>query len=618
MADNKIEIEIVLDDGTIKKGFATINNEAKKSAKEVSDSFSVKNLIGGVAIGTALGNIIVSGFRSAFSGIRNIISGSLDEAIEGQFNLQKLNSALINTGQFSKETSSSLNELASQLQAASSFTDDAVLSTESLLINLGRLSAEQIPAATKAALDLASALDIDLNAAATLVGKAAQGNIESFTRYGLVIQKGATNAQTFSNVLTALNEKFSGTAAREVNTFAGSTKQLSNAFNDAKQSIGDLIINSPTVIALFKTITENINKFSKSIGSLKGSGDIFTGISDGLFFLGNVTIQFVIRPFEVLINVMSTLFRTFLTLFSASAAIATGVVAGIGKALNALGIISDETAKKIQAPFDTAFQSMKDNASAAIENVKTAIDQPFSDNLSNGLVDLKTQLETVREQIRLTKEEASNNNNNNNNDKKIIEPESLTVIDSFNAVIDGSKQRINELSMTAREGFAQVGKSAIDSLGRAVGGAFASMGAAFANGENGLKAFVKSFLGAVGQIAVQLGTELILRGIAYSLDPFTATIGPPLIAAGAALATFGGVLSAFGGGGAPTASGAVGAQTQGQGLNNETFEPVQEKPKTEIAVNILGNVLDRRETGLEITRILQENFDSNDLIMTRA
>ena len=42
MAEEKIEIKIVLDDGSIQKGFATIETAAKKSGDKVKDSFGDK------------------------------------------------------------------------------------------------------------------------------------------------------------------------------------------------------------------------------------------------------------------------------------------------------------------------------------------------------------------------------------------------------------------------------------------------------------------------------------------------------------------------------------------------------------------------------------------------
>ena len=40
-------------------------------------------------------------------------------------------------------------------------------------------------------------------------------------------------------------------------------------------------------------------------------------------------------------------------------------------------------------------------------------------------------------------------------------------------------------------------------------------------------------------------------------------------------------------------------------------EPEQQRPGTQIAVNIQGNILDRRQTGLEIAEVINEVFGTN-------
>jgi hypothetical protein len=90
--------------------------------------------------------------------------------------------------------------------------------------------------------------------------------------------------------------------------------------------------------------------------------------------------------------------------------------------------------------------------------------------------------------------------------------------------------------------------------------------------------------------------------------------GGALIAAGAALATFGGVLAGLGsaketGGGVATAGG-------GSSVSNDPVTAIPEtekqKPVTQVQVNIQGNVLDRRETGMAIMDVIREEFYGRD------
>ena len=66
-----------------------------------------------------------------------------------------------------------------------------------------------------------------------------------------------------------------------------------------------------------------------------------------------------------------------------------------------------------------------------------------------------------------------------------------------------------------------------------------------------------------------------------------------------------GTATATGGGGVVGAGGTadLGAVADGSQLERN-------KPGTQIAVNIQGNVLDRRQTGIEIVEIIKEQFDT--------
>jgi hypothetical protein len=93
------------------------------------------------------------------------------------------------------------------------------------------------------------------------------------------------------------------------------------------------------------------------------------------------------------------------------------------------------------------------------------------------------------------------------------------------------------------------------------------------------------------------------------------------VAAGTAALVLGGALKALSGGMGGTGSAPAGSSGGGGGSGSTGFsapdtqfgtpEEMQEmqKPSTNISVNIQGNVLDRRQTGLEISEVIREAFD---------
>jgi hypothetical protein len=204
------------------------------------------------------------------------------------------------------------------------------------------------------------------------------------------------------------------------------------------------------------------------------------------------------------------------------------------------------------------------------------------------------------------------------------ETQALTFSQLFADIMVGMELQAQDTAANASKIFRNLGRTMLQTIGQGAGQAFAAFGQAVAQGENALEAFGKSLLNTMGQMAIQLGTQFILQGIAYTYAGLAN--GPPLIAAGAALATFGGVLSAVGGVGPRGVTGGGSAGVAGTGLDttnpfSERFRPEDvgpETPQTAINLTINGNVLDRRQTGLEIAQILEEQFADQGLSVRGA
>jgi hypothetical protein len=169
------------------------------------------------------------------------------------------------------------------------------------------------------------------------------------------------------------------------------------------------------------------------------------------------------------------------------------------------------------------------------------------------------------------------------------------------------------------------------SLGQGFVNAFASVGAALVNGENAFEAFGRAVLSSFGDILIMLGTQAIFASTAMIAAPLLFGLqGAAGVAAGLALITAGGALKAFAGGAGGGASAAAGggvAAGGGGGFEGgeldtggitEVAELERETPGTTVTVNVQGNILDRRETGLEIAEVINETFGSNGVVITQA
>lgn len=575
MATEQIEVEIVLDDGSIRKGFTKINKQSQKTGKKIGSS---------LAAGLGKASLALAGFGAAIAGafaVRKVIAAASaqEEAIN------KINIALANTGKLTEGASQGMQDFASELQKVTTIGDETTLETAALIQSLGDLEVDGLKRATVAAADLSAALGIDLKAAALLVGKAAAGEVSSFSRYGLIIRKGANSAETFEKALTALEKKFGGAAQAQVNTFAGRLQQLENSFGDLLEEIGFVITSSPALLASFKFISESIFETTDGIKNLRESkGDPFGDIIKGAIDLGLALNNFVIMPFEVVAS------ATKVALNGIKLAVQT-IVAGLAEA--SAKIISffapdSELAKNLNLFKESTAEVFQEFESDAASSV-----------LSFGNVDIASQTETFLQGLR----------------SAVAQADPLT---------GALKNQLNSVGETLGE-VAISGKSKMDFLKKGLVAGFTALGGALAKGEDGFAAFGKAILGIIGDMAIQIGTTLLTIGLGIEKlkASLTTLSGGFAIAAGLALIAVGGALKALSGGGgiAGAATGAGGGAVGGETFGDTTVGPSEaeienlEENKAAVTVNVDGTVLDPQSVGLQIAEVLNEaGFGSGAVI----
>src|SRR5579859_4180803 len=195
----------------------------------------------------------------------------------------------------SEETRAKAHDLAYALQEQTQYSHVAIEGAERLLVSMAGLSGNGLEKATKATLDLASGLGIDLNQAALLVAKAHEGHAASLSRYGITVKDASGKTQDFDQILAQVEKKFGGDAAADLNTYTGKMAQLDHAVEDLKEHLGadlapaiekvasffkeDLI---PAVDKFFSYINEP-PKFDEELNALnvavQGNGEAFSQLS---------------------------------------------------------------------------------------------------------------------------------------------------------------------------------------------------------------------------------------------------------------------------------------------------------------------------------------------------
>jgi hypothetical protein len=566
MAENEVIIEVSARLDKAEAAIRKFEGQAEKSGEKAGKGFSA-GLTAAVAAATA-----------AVAALGVTLSKSITAAIEQENALNELNAALARTGQFSKEVSADFDAFSDQLERNSLFAGDVILSNAALIQSLGKLSADGLKQATQASADLAAALGVDLRTASQLVGKAAAGEVGTFGRYGIAIKEGATNAETFANALAVINRQFGGAAAAQVNTFSGQVTQLKNSFGKLLEEIGNVIIKSPAVVGGIRFISERIRALTAVLVEFAKNGGftriLETGLDVARFFtivLGPV-IELIIKAFQ----------RVGMAIGGVAAAIAALFSGNFAEA----GSIIVDTFKEVGTQLIDTFK---------FEGTRSAVAfiDGFKESVSNAPPVAQEFKNTVQAEV-----------------------ETFSDI-SWNGFIESFRMSVAQMNDLAKGLLAQLKTTVVNG----VGGAFQAIGSALVKGENAFAAFGKAILGLFGDIAIQLGTFYLTLGFAnLFLNPAAASTQ---LAGGAALLVLGGALKALaGGGGGSSASspagGGAGAGPAESAVPTQLQEPEAQAPGTAVTVNVQGNILDRRQTGLEIAEAINEAFSTDGLVIARG
>lgn len=195
------------------------------------------------------------------------------------------------------------------------------------------------------------------------------------------------------------------------------------------------------------------------------------------------------------------------------------------------------------------------------------------------------------------------------------------------AIIDNGAMKMKQLEEKSSQSAQQLQKTWQTGVVSGMTSSFAALGGALAKGENGFAAFSKAAISAIGSIAINIGAMLVTMGLGFQsvgvLFPAWAAAGAGAVVQGLALITLGGALMAMGGGSgesAATGGGGGGGGFGGGAGAASTEQPVTEssKPKTEVVVNVQGNVFNGQEQARVIADNLQEYFDTNNGFLVRS
>lgn len=199
--------------------------------------------------------------------------------VEAERATAKLDVAYRNLGAAVGVSRARMDELATEIQRTTTFSDDAAKEAQALLLTFTRVRGEAFERTLKVAADLSAMMGIELTGAVRMLGRAAQDPTRGFfmlQRAGVVLTAqqremiksmaaAGNTAGAYVKLLELIDKKATGTAAAMRNTLGG-------AFTALQNQIGDLLEGDSKS---FTGLIAAINDLTKALDDprLKAGGD---------------------------------------------------------------------------------------------------------------------------------------------------------------------------------------------------------------------------------------------------------------------------------------------------------------------------------------------------------
>lgn len=224
------------------KSVSDVGDKAKSAGDKASSAFKST----GDEAGRLENRIRIFAERltAAFSVTAIIAFGkaSVNAFIESEKKAQLLKTAVSSSGGLSSDFEQLIKQT-KELQKTTIFSDEQIAGAQTLALQAGLVSS-QVKKLLPVIADFASATGQDLNEALSAVLRGTEGNARQLRLYGIEVSSTGDKADKLSQITQQLNDRFKGQAAQlALLTTGGQLKQLANAFDDIKESIGGAIVS---------------------------------------------------------------------------------------------------------------------------------------------------------------------------------------------------------------------------------------------------------------------------------------------------------------------------------------------------------------------------------------
>lgn len=193
----------------------------------------------------------------------------IQEAINAEFALARLGSALQLAGVDGRKAAEEFEKLAHALAQTSGQSKVAVLETMTLIANKTKLAGAELEKATIAAMGLARAFGIDSVTAAQALSQAILGKTRFLSQYGIVVDESKTQQEQLNELLDKGMQSF--------NQFGDTLDTTKSKIAQLKESYGELLETLGTGVTgdLTKGLMDGLNNW------LTGASEELKGLGDG-------------------------------------------------------------------------------------------------------------------------------------------------------------------------------------------------------------------------------------------------------------------------------------------------------------------------------------------------
>lgn len=333
----------------ISLGFEIDTGGAERAIKGLESAFSAVKTVAAA---------VVAGF--AANKIGDFFASGIESAEKQEEAMARLGQQLKLTGDFSTGALNNFKSFADQMESTTKYSDDLVLSQLAVAKSFGVTNAASEKLVT-AATELSAVTGDSLESSVEQLGKTLEGVAGKSPAL-----KGALSGLTEESLkagagIDAVLKRFGGSAAAELNTFAGSVLQTKNAFGNLQEAFGNVVVQNPVVIKVIKDVGDALRTATAYI---EQNGDSIRG---GL----NKGIELTISGFSKLFPVAKTANEVFKDIFVSATTVSGAFLqlySGIAKTAEGNAIL-----KAFGSTMLTISQTVVDSLGAIATGATTAL-----------------------------------------------------------------------------------------------------------------------------------------------------------------------------------------------------------------------------------------------------